>query len=380
MASNIKKPAPQPHVVVIDTNMIWYGDKSKVVNPDFETFWNNYSLVFPMELKIPKVVIGEILFQQTTSAIKLLKLANENIEKISSITEKKYKHRIEESRIKREIENRLLNWTHSKNVEIIEPPIDNINWNDVINRSIWRILPFTPDEKNPENEKGFRDMIILETLTQVCVNTKKDKKIAFLCNDNALRKAAEDRFKALQNFSTYDSIKNFESFIELTQQNLTESFVRRILFRAREKFFKSNDSNCLYYKYRLRNMIEEKYKSILSPHETEEKKFSMFSISNPELKPIENQSVTIERPQFDKVESSSLYYWKNRIIFKRKFEQRFNSGFLLMEGSNDCTKKLLVVKVTVKWKSQVAKDGRFYNCEIVDFNEHEEKFEPMVEE
>lgn len=379
MARRINKPALKPHIVVIDTNIIYFDNKSEVVNPEFESFWVKNSDSFPMELKIPFVVAGEILYQQTAAAKKLLIDANLKIEQLSSITEKKYKHRIDESRIKKEIENRFQNWVNSKNAEIVPTPVEEIDWGDVVSRSIWRKIPFTRDEKNPKNEKGFRDMMILETLANICKNELNEKNIVFICGDKALKKSAEIKLNEIDKFSAYESLKDFESFIELTQRDLTEEFVRKILFRAREKFFERDDRNCLIYKYDLMKNIREKHKVVLSPHEEKRKPSGFFPIIPPEIKPLEEESAYVQNPQFDRVEDKTIYHWKSVIIFQRKFEQRFNSGLILTEGSDNCAKKLLDVRVTVKWKAHVTKDGRFYDCEIIDFNEIEHKFEEMGE-
>jgi hypothetical protein len=84
----IAKPNPPEHIVLVDTNILWHEDKSHVVNPDFDTFWDTYSPSFPMKLILPDVVRGELLFQQTTSALKLLEKANQDLSDVSRITAK----------------------------------------------------------------------------------------------------------------------------------------------------------------------------------------------------------------------------------------------------------------------------------------------------
>jgi len=94
--ARIVRPSPPEHIVLVDTNILWHEEKKHVVNPDFESFWDKYSASFPMKLIIPDVVRGELLFQQSTSAAKLLEKANREIAAISEITEKKYSHRVTE--------------------------------------------------------------------------------------------------------------------------------------------------------------------------------------------------------------------------------------------------------------------------------------------
>ena len=64
--------------------------------------------------------------------------------------------------------------------------------------------------------------------------------IAFVCSDYVLRTAAKERLARIERFSTFESLNDFRSFIQLTQKDLTESFVRSILDRACEKFYKKD--------------------------------------------------------------------------------------------------------------------------------------------
>lgn len=108
----IKKPSPPEHIVIVDTNVLWHKDKGYVVSPDFDSFWDKHSDTFPMKLILPEVVKGELLFQQTTSALKLLEKANQEISDISRITERKYSHRVTHERIKKEVEDALMGGWH----------------------------------------------------------------------------------------------------------------------------------------------------------------------------------------------------------------------------------------------------------------------------
>jgi len=90
-------------------------------------------------------------------------------------------------------------------------------------------LPFTSDPKNPLSEKGFRDCMILETVCSICGYLSNETNIAFLCGDYSLRRAAEKRLTNIKRFSLYESITDFVSFIELTQKDLTDTFVKSIL-------------------------------------------------------------------------------------------------------------------------------------------------------
>ena len=78
--------------------------------------------------------------------------------------------------------------------------------------------------------------MILETVCAVCRFYSTEVNIAFICGDYALREAADSRLGTIESFTTYESLADFTSFIELTRKNLTERFVKSILAKARSKF------------------------------------------------------------------------------------------------------------------------------------------------
>src|SRR5579864_3323163 len=82
----ILKGKPLPHVVLVDTNILWYKDKGPAVNPEFDTFWTEHQKLVDLELIIPEAVRDELLFQQSTSCLKSVDKVVEQFVEISSIT------------------------------------------------------------------------------------------------------------------------------------------------------------------------------------------------------------------------------------------------------------------------------------------------------
>ena len=81
----VKRAPPPPHLVVVDTNILWDKDKKLPVSAAFDEFWNRNSPRIPMSLRVPEVVFGELHFQQTTSAVKTLSNITEGFAEISGI-------------------------------------------------------------------------------------------------------------------------------------------------------------------------------------------------------------------------------------------------------------------------------------------------------
>jgi PIN domain len=373
----IKKPAPPEHIVLVDTTILWHDDKSRVVNPDFDAFWDQYSGAFPMKLIIPDVVRGELLFQQTTSAFKHLDKANQEFQNIFRITKKEYSHHVTAERVAQQVEHRFDAWVAYRGGETKSVPIAEIDWKKVIDHSIQRVLPFTADPKNPLSEKGFRDCMILETVCSVCKYYSTDVNIAFLCGDYSLREAADKRLGEIESFTVYESIGDFTSFIELTRKNLTERFVKSILAKARAKFHpERHDPNCLIYKNNFFLELRAKFAAKIENPVADEP-FAFLEVGKRVWRHIGEEKVWITRPQFQSLEGENIYHWNSKVTFVRMYErQQTAMAGLSLEGQ----KRLMVLSVDVLWRSKVRNDGRFLECEITEYKESESSFKIPTEE
>ena len=102
-----QKSEPLPHVLFIDTNVLWHENKNHPVNPVFDTFWSQYSAAYSIELHVPYVVKGELIFQQATSAMKSLSKAKKNLSTVSEITNHSYNLNIADSAVQKRVEKRM---------------------------------------------------------------------------------------------------------------------------------------------------------------------------------------------------------------------------------------------------------------------------------
>ena len=258
-------PVPE-HLVVPDTNILWDKDKKKSVSSDFNLFWARNTPLIPLHLVIPEVVLGELQFQQTTSAIKCATTATDQMTELSGITQGKYELRLDHQKIRKQVGEKLGKWIKSLDGSVADTPLTSIDWLKFIQDAIWRNPPFTFDAKDKDNEKGFRDALILETLCGLCEQYKGEaKNIVFLCNDFLLRTAAENRLKHNKMLLSFESTTDFESYIKLTQQKLTDKFVKSIQTHARSKFYTAEDQTTIFYRDKIRKTIQEKFSAELAP-------------------------------------------------------------------------------------------------------------------
>jgi len=371
----IRKEKIKEHIVIIDTNILWFKDKTKVVNPDFDLFWDNYAQDSNLHLVIPEVVKGEILFQQSTSAIKQMEKASECIEDVCGITDYKYTHRMTAKRIRDQIGKRFEKWAKQKKAIIELSPISNIDLKKLIQDSIWRKPPFESDPKNSDNEKGFRDAVILETIIEYVKTNSGDLFIAFICSDNILRDTAAKKLKSDDRFSVYKSIEDFESYLKLQHEELTDKFIKSILRKASLKFYNFKDTNCLVFKERLLYKIEEKYgKYINDPKLSDDAQSVLGSLTTSPQKwnPSVGGKYWVSSSQFEKIEKKTTYYWSTEVTYAKKFLREVE-GILAALSSTDI-ERVLLIKFEVTWTSKVFSDGRFRDSIIKDIKMKEKKF------
>ncbi len=385
--AKIRRETPPPHIIVPDTNILWHEDKSLVVSPDFESFWNEYSRQLTLRLIIPEVVRGELLFQQTTSATKSLSIAIENLEKVGRITQKKFRKPTTPEITKKRIEKRFDNWLNRSDGSIEPTPIEDIDWRHMVNSAIWRDSPFTFDPKNRDSEKGFRDALILETVPKI-VSSNSSEFIAFVSNDTALRETLDKRISILETrYSSYESLSDLGSYFRLIHERLTSSFVKGISRTARRRFFKIGSESCLWYKDSIRDQILKKYSS----------EFRQTSNQSDDPNPLSEffSSITTEgrweapqsghffisNAQFDKIEKENIFYWITPVEFVRPFRRiSAPSTFLGLTTDEPIVERIEEVRFNIRWTARVTEDGRFRKISLDDINFEGKSFEAPTEE
>lgn len=380
MPKTRRTPPPQ-HVVVVDTNILWDKDKKLSVSQTFDAFWQKTSPLIPMTLHVPEAVLGELQFQQTTSALKALANINENFSELAGITSSPYSHKCNEATIKTQVRGKLERWLKGHNGSLIPTPVAQIDWSSVVEAGIWRRPPFTFDPKDPKTEKGFRDAVILETLAYTCTSASVGKMIIFVCNDYLLRTTAEARLKASKTFLAFESLADFESYINLTQQQLTNAFVKSIQSHARAKFYAKNDPHCVYTKHSLRNRIQTEYSSALEFQGSSTNALTLLTQaigSTTGVAKMTRQLFWIRSTQFSKLQGAREFHWISRVDVARVYEFEQQQGLLATAMSP--VKRIQVVGFDVKWKANVKTDGRFHDIELDSLEKKETQVLDATEE
>ena len=383
----ILKGKPVPHVVIVDTNILWLEDKAPAVNPDFDRFWTDHQALVQLELMIPEVVRGELLFQQVSSCTKILDKVTKHISEISLIAAATHSQKITADKIGRQVTEKVDRWIKSKDAHVLPIPIASVDWKTLCNSAIWRLAPFVPDAKNPDAEKGFRDALISETVVAFAKAESRNVNIAFVCNDFVLRTATAERLKADARCACYESLLDFSSYIKLTRESLTNEFIKKIVKRAAEKFFNEDDPNCLLIKEDLVAKLESDRSHFEMPDFASPVAYlgsvpaisvvgsSLVNYAAPIQTPAVPQNVFptwtadartkcfVGLPEFQKITGDRTYHWKTTLTYVRKYFATSSAGDV---GSLGLTfaGKLLLVKFNVLWKANVKDDARFHDVAL----------------
>lgn len=378
--STIAKEKIDTHSVIVDTNILFDQDKSKVVSPQFDEFWEKHSAEANLELKLPEVVIGEILFQQTTAALKTLSRANKSFGQLASFTGKKYSHRVSEKRVEREIKSRFYIWAKSKKFEELPAPVDDIKWESLIDDSIWRRPPFSYDPDKMDQEKGFRDALILETVVSYCeFEFELGKKFVFITNDKLLRKSSEKRLKREVTFSAFESLDGFAAYLRLEKESFEGPFIKAVVNKAAKKFFKFQDENSLVYKVGLPGMVRERYsEDFNNPQSLIPDDFENGFYSGGRWKPVSTGTFSFDRkPQFQNIEGECTFLWLSKVHFDQVFECEADwhdhTHTFTRTFARTFTHEIIF---DVHWKANISIDERFTKIELIDVELADSKLSP----
>jgi hypothetical protein len=355
-----REPLPT-HVIVPDTNILWDKDKKSSVSPDFDAFWAKSQLLIPLRLVVPEVVLGELQFQQATSANKLASNVEEQIKELSGIAQASYSIHLDGEKIKKQVGNKLKKWLTSLNGIEAKTPVSGIDWSAMVQSAVWRTEPFTYDPKDKDNEKGFRDALILETLIDICnSNASTANTIVFICNDYLLRTTAEKRLKHNSKALVFESLVDFDAYIKLTQEKLTDKFVKAIQSHARLKFYLADDTSCIYYRENIRQAIKKKFADLfaLPPHAQGPK----FGIGT-QTWGVSDEKWWINATRFDRLVAPREYHWISQVTASRLLTSSGAGGFLSSLIPRE--EQVQIDVFDIHWKANVKADGRFHNIEVL---------------
>src|SRR6266700_4228723 len=299
--SEKKRPRPRRSQlkVVLDTNALYVtptsiGSASDLVRqeiaavitdakyPDLEILWY-----------LPEIVRHERQYQMQTEALKLRsaidkieRLLSHNLALTDQLLVDHVKTRIEEK--ERQLGLQEIKLDHSL-----------VDWPKLIHASAYRIPPFEVGEK----EKGFRDALVAESFLQLHASSPKTPsacRVVLVTSDALLSQAVKERITDSPNASVLANVEALKGLINTIVSNVGEDFIARIKPKAAKLFFVSSaDKETVFYKEKVRERLNEKFKAEL------------------EAKPQgttfrENGTWRIDHPNFSRKEGRRVF-WTSRI-------------------------------------------------------------------
>ena len=356
--AKIQRQLPPKHILVPDTEVLWHEHKDIPVSPDFTDFWAEYGDKYEIELAVPAVVFGELIYQHTTSALKALDRANHQFGRLSAIADSSYKHNVGEAKVRRDVEKKLRSWASSIGATIHETPINSIDWSELIESALWRRAPFLED-KNVE--KGFRDALILETVCDIATGSPEPN-VIFISGDGRLTEACNTKRSSGSQFATYESLDGFSSFLRLLDEELTSEFVTSIQNRARKKFHFDGDDSSLLYRDDLVTQIYDTYPDEFSTPENTPSVGGLLRAAGaistgPNWKAVSDEGIWIVTPSFRELNGTHDFVWESHIVFVKLFEFTGRTTNLLAPSAG--ARKLRKNDFKVTWTALVDRSGRF---------------------
>lgn len=364
-------------VVVPDTSILWHKDKRHPVHPSFTSFIKEWSERIQIDLIIPAVVHGELIFQQTESALRALGRAESELNQVRSTTHVPYRKVVGERKIREAVLRKIQQWMDSQGARICSTPVKEIDWKAIIQKSINRIPPFEYDR---EEEKGFRDAMILETAYSIARGCKKDTRICLISSDECMLNAARNEQKNISHLHIFESIEAFSANLKLYGEEIEGNLLERIQPIANAYFVRGVDGPSMIEKHGIIESIKKKFSDnlqeptfVVGPLQSLLGDSAPIAVWDQQLK----EEYRISSSRF-KSRSKNEFHWENSIAVLRRFMPCAPMTWLI--PSDQRIPYLSAVEVIVEWKVDIAADGLFSNDKIVDITLLRENFNTLTKE
>ena len=257
------KPNPVAVHIVLETSCLFTEAADKLVREELSAFILSTleNKEFNVTWHLPDIARAERKHQMTLRAQRFIpQLAKvENLLGYSfGISKETLDERVEAA-IAREIQRHKL--------QVRKLDVSKVDWEDLISRSVQRLPPFDPGEK----EKGFRDAVVVETFSQLIENLPKSPqscRIILMSGDQLLIEAARKKTGARTNVAFTGDQEEVTTMLNALASALTQEMIERILPVASERFFSSENEASIYSReaigQRIRNEFSNNLKSLPS--------------------------------------------------------------------------------------------------------------------
>lgn len=237
-------------------------------------------------------------------------------------------------------------------IDILAFAEQKLDWKKLVDKSIARKPPFSPD-----GEKGFKDAVIASMII-ASVNELPVAAACVVCsNDQLFKKFISEAERPPEIASGLNELDEF--LTKLSSHETAEHF-ENAKSRASAMFYQKvdgkSDSNSLYLNWEIRKKVVDSFSDWLQSEglaNTDKFKLGTFHIVNPTLTE----------------QSGATYTWKSRIFFDYVAINTIAADDLSDESPSALGSETYRVTYTVTWsfnfsKSKVVKDARYIGLEL----------------
>ncbi|MBN2880902.1 DUF4935 domain-containing protein [Candidatus Woesearchaeota archaeon] len=250
----------KPIAAIVDTNTVFSKSLESPIADGFINKWNEIKTSNPAYILLaPDVVVLERTEQRFKIAKESRNNAQKSIKNFNTVTGRNRVFDFSDKKLRDSVESTMRKVIIKYFDEIVETPLDAIDWKDVYNACIRRIPPFSDDD----TEKGFKDRLILETIAITFSDKSIQYDIVAVTNDGLLGDAIRARFN--NKIEVVDSLKALESYDRLRKDEHASKVAATLLRKARSKFYSSKDLGCLWIKEKLNAYLMSNYGEKLRP-------------------------------------------------------------------------------------------------------------------
>lgn len=233
--------------VVWDTNPLFSESEIELVSSQSLTELREIQQTAGIEILIPRVVAGEILFRKDWGLANLRNDAAKKLTSIGRLVSSPQPDVANQKTLRRRLQRRFIGWCKANHIRLWRVPFDKVNWRRLVSLAMNRQPPFSPFDPKGKSEKGFRDALILETLCDVHESITA-KQTVFICGDELLADAAKARLGAGR-LSVYKTSTEYLSYLKLQRQNFVNETIKAILEEATALFYTANSPESVYTKF-----------------------------------------------------------------------------------------------------------------------------------
>jgi len=330
------KPLPKfgPYTVIVDTNALYTPEPRKLVSSKFESSLVELRKLATAHLIIPRVVIGELVYQKFLWAKAAVEATDRKLDGLEELTGASRPKILSVEQARSRIVKRYQVWCKSVAARQFAPTIKQVVWNSIVDDAVWRVPPFEHSDDG-KHEKGFRDRVVLESLLQHCTNLAHET--VFLSEDGLLKSAVTSR--NIKNLVVHPRLEDFTSRVRLLKEKAEEEWVETFFAEATRAFYDKDNRDCFYWKEKIFQRIAERSEDLQPPPVD-----PIMAILEPSTWDKQtDERITLGTTQFEKHEAARVF-WKTDVKAAAAF-----SGKGLLGTAQE---KIRISTFAVRWSSQ----------------------------